>query len=488
MAQNQNNKMNLATGELRLLLISSWTILIVSSGFSIVRIQKTSGSFHLALSENAKISALFAAIAAAVLWFAGSRMRQVLKQQSALAVLPVFPDPSREEAFVAPAQSRPQQNELLASMNHEIRTPLSAIVGIAEAIEREPTTSDIKRHAQTLVTASHHLDHVVNSFLQNSLAERLFDSQSPLEKTACDLASLIEDRIDVLKVVAEKSKTKISCNIAAISNQTYLVDQTKFSQLLLNLVSNAIKFANGGDVEVRAFLTSESDKNVEMRVEVRDSGIGLTDVQISNLFRRFAIAGDDNVNPFGVTGLGLVKSQQIVKLMKGKISVKSLLGEGSVFTFEIPLERAVGEVPPLVQIVTPTEQTELIKDLHVLVAEDNSTNQIVISSILKFLKVPFTLVTDGEAAVKAVKEGNFDLVLMDCQMPITDGYEAARKIRAYEQERKQLTRIPIIALTASSNPDEQEHCLRAGMDLYTTKPISSNLLKKALIKVLPTAA
>ena len=407
--------------------------------------------------------------------------RSVKKRERALQL--------QQEALTSIRNSA-AKTEFMASMSHEIRTPLGAIIGISDILMREANDARLRQIVQTLASSSDHLHQVVNNFLDFA---KLDGNHSTLNQIPSTVSRLVRDRIDLLQVVAERTGTALSCDTTDIGDEQFLIDETKFSQVLLNLAGNAIKFAKGGSVEVRILVGEDERGKTPIRIEIRDTGIGMTEKQIAGLFQAYKQASDETERKFGGTGLGLVISHQIVKMMDGRISVSSVLGEGSTFIVEIPLERVGAK-----EVVQPTEdslrtlipipQSDSFKSMKVLVAEDNSTNQLVISAILKHLNIPFTIVTDGEAAVSAVKDGQYDLVLMDCHMPISDGFEATRKIRILEDRNQSRRRIPIVALTASSNPTDRARCLSAGMDTFAMKPIKSEILRNVILEVMQTAA
>ena len=395
-----------------------------------------------------------------------------------------------EQEALTSIRNAAAKTEFMASMSHEIRTPLGAIIGISEILMRESNDTRLRQIVQTLASSSDHLHHVVNNFLDFT---KLEGNHSSLNLIPSRLSRLVRDRIDLLQIVVERSGTNLVYDTNDIGDDEFFIDETKFSQVILNLTGNAIKFAKGGTVEVRVLVGSSSDNKTAVRIEIRDTGIGMTEKQISGLFQAYKQASNETEKKFGGTGLGLVISHQIVRMMNGKISVSSVVGEGSLFVVELQLER-VGQK----EVVTPSEDSlltlipiphgEPFKNMKILVAEDNSTNQLVISAILKHLNIPFTIVTDGEAAVSAVKDGNYDLVLMDCHMPNSDGFEATREIRILEDRNQSRRRIPIVALTASSNPTDRARCLSAGMDTFAMKPIKSEILRNVILEVMQTAA
>ena len=263
-------------------------------------------------------------------------------------------------------------------------------------------------------------------------------------------------------------------------------DPTKLRQVLLNLLGNAVKFTEVGGIVTRVRFIRKREKRVCIRFEIEDMGIGLSQKAQENLFHPFIQADNSTTRKYGGTGLGLSISKKLVNLMGGEIGVESAEGQGALFYFTIPfIVSEVQGVPLAVNVdfhesKTASVSAEKILSLRILLVEDNQANQKLASLILKKIGHVITIANNGKEAVEAVEKGNYDMVLMDCQMPEMDGFEATIAIR--EAEKLGNAHIPIIAMTANALVGDREHCLEVGMNDYISKPINPKQLKSVLEK------
>jgi signal transduction histidine kinase/CheY-like chemotaxis protein len=374
---------------------------------------------------------------------------------------------ARDEADAANAQ----KSVFLATMSHEIRTPLNGVLAMTQVMELNPLSSDQRQRLSVISHSGEALLTIVNDILDLSKIEagHLTLSVRPFDVTA--LAQALEA---LYAPIADDKGVALSIEVAADAVGVWAGDADRLRQVAANLIANAIKFTERGEVAVRV----EAAAPAGLRFAVRDSGIGVPVDMLDLIFDKFQQAETSTSRRFGGTGLGLPISRQLVELMGGRLWVESLEGSGSVFRFEVPLQRIA--VTPSSQARAAPPAAERTEPLRILAADDNATNRTVLAAILEPLGVQLDLREDGEAAVTAWRAGDYDLILMDIQMPVLDGIAAARQIRAEEVDTER-RRTPIIALTANAMTHQLAEYRAAGMDRCVSKPIRVSELNAAII-------
>jgi signal transduction histidine kinase/DNA-binding NarL/FixJ family response regulator len=369
------------------------------------------------------------------------------------------------------------KSAFLATMSHEIRTPMNGVLGMLEATLRARIDESVRDQLTTARDSAIDLLTILNDILDYSKLEA---GQMHLERVSFSVRQVADDVLSMLANVAAQKKLLLDVRVAPETPQWVMGDPTRFRQILLNLVSNALKFTEVGSVNIVISYTAGEAPHM-LRVEVRDSGIGISQEAVSRLFNRFSQADASTTRRFGGTGLGLAISRELVACMGGDISVRSEPGRGSVFAFEISTEP--GSEPETRASKTTPARTGL--RLNILVAEDNPVNQKVLRTLLNGQGHELTFVDDGLKAVEAARDGAFDLILMDVSMPVMDGPTAARAIR---QLPRPVGLTPIIALTANAMVGDRESYLAGGMNDYVSKPIDLDMLLAAIARQAPGAA
>ena len=376
---------------------------------------------------------------------------------------------SMEEAEAA----NQAKTSFLANMSHEIRTPLNGVIGMAQAMDSDPLSQVQKGRLGVIRQSGEALLHILNDILDLSKIEA---GKLELETTAFDLETLTSGVHAAFMHIANSKDLLFELD-AHEAFGSYSGDPVRIRQVLYNLISNALKFTQSGGVR-----TVIQPSDTGFRIVVEDTGIGMSPDAMSRLFSKFSQADTSTTRRFGGTGLGLSICRQLVELMGGSIQVESEVGVGSRFTVELPIDRVAAQAQveaPRTDSAASKLDDQASRDIRVLAAEDNDVNQLVLKTLLSQVGIDPVIVANGLQAVEAWRTGDFDLILMDIQMPEMDGPTATRAIRELEIATGR-ARTPIIALTANVMAHQVDLYRAVGMDGHIAKPIDARLLFEAV--------
>lgn len=372
------------------------------------------------------------------------------------------------------------KSDFLAMMSHEIRTPLNAVVGMTQLLLDTPLTPRQTELTKLAAQGGQSLLSLISDILDLSKIES--GEAFQLSSERFDLHRMLEGVIGMQRAQADSQGLSLSLALEGKIPEWIVGDEGRIRQIIINLVGNGIKFTEEGSVSLRVSLLHCEGSRATLRFEVRDTGIGIPSEDQARLFQKFTQVDRNVIRRHGGTGLGLAISRRLVELMGGQIGVESEVGKGSLFWFEIPVN-VIQEDARLAMLEWNAFSPVSEMGLFVLVADDNKANQRLVEFTLEKLGLIADYVVDGAEAVRSWEQGDYDVILMDCQMPVMDGFDAVKAIREREKDGKhrRVPRVRIIALTANALKGTKERCMEVGMDAYLSKPFTVQQLGETLM-------
>ena len=369
----------------------------------------------------------------------------------------------------------------LANVSHEIRTPINGIVGMTTLLSQDTAPAEQHAYLTAIRTAAENLKVIINDILDLASIE---SGKIQYERIDFSLGHLLQALGDTFRVQAAEKGVQLTVELAPEADKNYVGDPVRVSQILTNLVSNAVKFTHEGTITVRCMVEKKSGHMHHIRFEVADTGIGIPTEKLSDIFESFTQADASITRKYGGTGLGLAIARQLVSLQHGKIAVKSEAGKGSLFTviLPFPLSRNARQTKPAPKPETKLGDILTFEPLSVLLVEDNEINRLYAGSLLKKWNCKVEMAENGKEAVEKNARQSFDLILMDVQMPLMDGYEATHRIRTGPAPGNQ---VPILALTANASVKDVDKCLQIGMNDCISKPFTPEQLFRRIQKYRP---
>ena len=373
------------------------------------------------------------------------------------------------------------KSEFLAMMSHELRTPMNGVMGMLQLLDGTTLDARQREYARAALDSTAHLLDVINDILDFSRVE---SGRLELEYLYFPLFELVESCVANFRYLATQKGLRLSLGGATVDPDLQIcADPTRLRQIIANLISNAVKFTERGEVRVQVALTEQRNDRVSLSLTVSDTGIGIPQEKLPQLFDAFSQVDSSTTRRFGGTGLGLAIAQRLTRLLGGVLDVESAPGQGTAFTarFVFPMRREV-------ELLSAADDTDALPLLRgdVLLVEDNEVNRMVAEHMLHAAGIRVTCAGNGEEALQCLAQQRFDCVLMDVQMPVMDGMEAVRRYREYERVNN-AGHLPVIALTANALTGERERCLAAGMDDYLAKPFQRRKLLSLLARYLPSS-
>jgi CheY-like chemotaxis protein len=372
------------------------------------------------------------------------------------------------------------KSRFLAKMSHEIRTPLNGILGVVQLMGKTKLTELQKGYLKLVGDSGVLLLNIINDILDLSKVE---SGKMTLEEISFNLETLAQGVLSLYRGQASQKSVALFLEYDANLAKTFIGDSIRLNQVLLNLTNNAIKFTEQGTVTMQIMGTTSTPTHAGLEIKVKDNGIGISSVVLETLFDSFKQADESTTRKYGGTGLGLAISKQIIDLMGGNIIAQSEPQVGSTFIISLHLKRdEKSHQEESVIYVDEETETETKLSGHIMVVDDSDINRIIAQYMAEGFGLTVSMAENGQQAVEKIQTHHFEMILMDCEMPIMDGYEASRTIRSLQSLE---ARTPIVAVTANAYEENRKKCKEAGMDDFLSKPIMEDALLEMLKKWMP---
>lgn len=377
----------------------------------------------------------------------------------------------RQDRDIARELSR-AKSEFLATMSHEIRTPMNAVIGMSDLLEETPLSIEQREYVQILKRGGETLMNLINNILDLSKVE---SGNLELEKTEFNLKELSEQVMELMAYRAHEKGLELAFQISSEVPIKLMGDPNRLKQVIVNLIGNALKFTEKGEVVLEVKSVEKTNDQCRLLFSVKDTGIGIPKEKLGQIFDPFTQADASTTRKYGGTGLGLTISKKLVERMGGGIEVTSEPGQGTTFNVTLPFEIQKGGSIQEVEFKEKVQANDFVRPIRILLAEDVSDNRLLVQAYLKDTPWKLDWACDGEEAVRKFKSDSYDLILMDIQMPVMDGYAATQAIRNWEKDEGR-SPVPIFALTARALKEEVQKSENAGFTAYVTKPIKKKRL------------
>lgn len=366
------------------------------------------------------------------------------------------------------------KEQFLTNMSHEIRTPMNGIIGFAKILEGTKLDNNQMQSVEAIKKASQNLMFIINDILDFSKIEA---DKMTFEEVRFSLSKTVSTVIELLAQIAKEKKIKLLYDIDSKISDNLIGDPTKLSQILVNLLGNALKFTEKGFVELVVTEVQETAAECKLKFSIIDTGIGIPSDKVDSIFESFNQASNETTRKYGGTGLGLTITRKLVELQGGKISVESTVSKGSEFSFSLVYKKAEKGITVSSQLTNKTVSPDFLKEAKILLVEDNELNQLLAIKVFEKWSKKIDVADNGKKAIEKIEKKAYDIILLDIQMPEMDGIELTKYIRSNMGEK---ARIPIIALTAHATVEEERKCLENGMNDYLSKPYDFDVLLNKL--------
>ncbi len=384
----------------------------------------------------------------------------------------------RKEDAAELLRAQKAKEQFLANISHEIRTPINGIAGMAGLLSQNPTAKEQTTYLNAIKSAADNLKVIINDILDLASIE---SGKLNFEKIGFNISELLVSVVDSFSVQSRQKGIELSYTLDDRVSKILVGDPFRLNQILINLISNALKFTHEGHIKIDCRQERKNTRSQTIRIDVTDTGIGIPKDKLAKIFESFSQADASITRKYGGTGLGLTIVKQLVELQKGKITVQSVEDQGSTFTVVVPylIGSANEPVASGSSIARQGADQSILKGLRILLAEDNDINRLYATSILKMWDCQTETAENGYVALEKVRNNEYDIILMDIQMPVMDGFESTKAIKMSGTAKSQ---IPIIALTANATQNDIEKCLQAGMNECISKPFTPENLFSILVK------